>query len=140
MKIKIIVNSLLITLSIILWSGLADSVNAQTISEEIEDKITKIDDKLNLTSSQQEQLKSILNNSQMEIKNIMTAAQQEDFKEARKAGKSPQEALEATNLSEQQQTQIQEILQEQRQSIKQTLTFRQRRILRQELEAYRLNN
>jgi len=140
MKFRLIFNRLLLVLIPAIFTVYSSSVNAQTISEEVQEKITQINNKLNLTSEQKQQIKNIFENSQMEIKNIMTTAQQEDFKEARKAGKSPQEALEATNLSEQQQTQIQEILQEQRQSIRQTLTFRQKRILRQELKGYRLNN
>ena len=88
-----------------------------------------IEDVLQLTSQQKEQIRSILVDRQKKIEGVLTEQQRTTLAQARQNRQSPSTALQAINLSDTQKTQIASIAQASEQQIRGVLTNEQKQKL-----------
>jgi len=136
MKIKSFLCSLLVGTTLIISLNFPKAVNAQEYRSSIGEKIERLKEKLDLTSTQERRIRVTFRSTLSQINDIFTPTQKEEMKIAWEEGKKMREVWSAGNISSEQRSEIRTILREQRQTLKNIFTPEQQEILRQEIRAY----
>ncbi|NJR40534.1 MAG: hypothetical protein HC781_19000 [Leptolyngbyaceae cyanobacterium CSU_1_4] len=114
-------------------SGAIALMPALTQAQETANPLPKFPalEQLNLTPDQEAKLTQIRQNTRTQLENLLTAEQQETFKDKMSQGATFREAIAAMNPSEEQRTQIRNTLRSARQSASEILTPEQRQQARE---------